>query len=55
MFFAWTYTDMRGISPDIAYHALNVDPRVLFVEQKNERNGLRKVYRLNGGSRQVIG
>ena len=36
--FAWTHSDMCGISPDIASHTLNIDPRHVPVKQK--RHGM---------------
>lgn len=32
--FAWTNANMCGISPDVTYYVLNIDPRVLLVKQK---------------------
>lgn len=32
--FAWAHSDMCGISPDIASHTLNIDPRYIPVKQK---------------------
>src|SRR5574338_212629 len=36
--FAWTHSDMCGISPSIASHSLNIDPRYVPVKQK--RHGM---------------
>jgi len=32
--FAWTHADMTGISPEIACHALNINPSKVPVKQK---------------------
>ncbi|KAM2695951.1 hypothetical protein EV1_040392 [Malus domestica] len=32
--FAWSYEDMPGISPDIIYHRLSIDPKTKPVRQK---------------------
>ena len=37
--FAWTHADMTGISPDIACHALNIDPTKVPVKQKKRSMG----------------
>lgn len=31
--FAWTHSDMYGISPEIACHAVNIDPKFTSVRQ----------------------
>ena len=37
--FAWSHADMSGISPEIAVHALNVDPKFTPVKQKRRTQG----------------
>ena len=37
--FAWSHADMCGISPDIAVHALNIDPKFTPVKQKRRTQG----------------
>ena len=37
--FAWTHADMTGIFPDIACHALNIDPTKVPVKQKKRTMG----------------
>ena len=32
--FAWTHSDMCGISPTVASHMLNIDPKYVPVKQK---------------------
>ncbi|KAM2654528.1 hypothetical protein EV2_026029 [Malus domestica] len=32
--FAWSYEDMPGISPDIIFHRLSIDPKTKPVRQK---------------------
>ena len=34
--FAWSHADMCGISPEIAVHTLNIDPKFTPVKQKGE-------------------
>ena len=35
--FAWTHEDMKGISPDVITHKLNVDPMHTTVKQKRRK------------------
>ncbi|XP_059658486.1 uncharacterized protein LOC132304783 [Cornus florida] len=35
--FAWSHSNMPGISPSVSYHSLNVDPNVKPVKQKQKR------------------
>jgi len=37
--FAWTHADMCGISPEIAVHTLNIDPKFTPVKQKRRTQG----------------
>ena len=37
--FAWTHADMYGISPEIAVHTLNIDPKFTPVKQKRRTQG----------------
>ena len=37
--FAWCHADMCGISPEIAVHTLNVDPKFTPVKQKRRTQG----------------
>ena len=37
--FAWTHADMCGISPEVAVHALNIDPKFTPVKQKRRTQG----------------
>jgi len=38
-FFAWSHADICGISPDIAVHTLNIDPKFTPVKQKRRTQG----------------
>lgn len=40
--FAWTHSDMCGLSPEIACHTLKVDPKFTPVKQKRHNIGLER-------------
>ena len=37
--FAWTHADMCGISPEVAVHTLNIDPKFTPVKQTRRTQG----------------